>query len=71
MIAAGRSRIRSTLVPVGISILRDELPGARLAPAVAMINATLGFGRMGLPLAVCCRLLGWQSIFWAPPQPIV
>ena len=57
----------AALVPVGISILREELPGTRLAPAVAMISATLGFGSaLGLPLAgVLYELLGWQSIFWS------
>jgi MFS family permease len=57
----------AALVPVGISILREELPGTRLAPAVAMISATLGFGSaLGLPLAgVLYEFLGWQSIFWS------
>lgn len=57
----------AALVPVGISVLREELPGTRLGPAVAMISATLGFGSaLGLPLAgVLYELLGWQSIFWS------
>lgn len=57
----------AALVPVGISILREELPGTRLAPAVTMISATLGFGSaLGLPLAgVLYEFLGWQSIFWS------
>jgi MFS family permease len=57
----------AALVPVGISVLREEMPGTKLAPAVAMISATLGFGSaLGLPLAgVLYEFLGWQSIFWS------
>ena len=57
----------AALVPVGISVLREEVPATKLAPAVAMISATLGFGSaLGLPLAgVLYELLGWQSIFWS------
>ncbi|WP_181038507.1 MFS transporter [Arthrobacter sp. ZGTC131] len=66
---AGRSLqgFAAALVPVGISVLREEIPGTKLAPAVAMISATLGFGSaLGLPLAgVLYELLGWQSIFWS------
>lgn len=66
---AGRSLqgFAAALVPVGISILREEIPAMKLAPAVAMISATLGFGSaLGLPLAgVLYEFLGWQSIFWS------
>lgn len=57
----------AALVPVGISVLREEMPGPKLAPAVAMISATLGFGSaLGLPMAgALYELLGWQAIFWS------
>ncbi|MFJ5692876.1 MFS transporter [Arthrobacter sp. NPDC093125] len=57
----------AALIPVGISVLREEIPATKLAPAVAMISATLGFGSaLGLPLAgVLYEFLGWQSIFWS------
>lgn len=57
----------AALVPVGISVLREEIPAMKLGPAVAMISATLGFGSaLGLPLAgVLYEFLGWQSIFWS------
>ncbi|QDG65012.1 MFS transporter [Pseudarthrobacter sp. NIBRBAC000502772] len=56
----------SALIPVGISIMRDELPKEKMGSAVALMSATLGIGSaMGLPLAgVLYESLGWASIFW-------
>lgn len=56
----------SALIPVGISIMRDELPREKMGSAVALMSATLGIGSaMGLPLAgVLYESLGWASIFW-------
>jgi MFS family permease len=56
----------SALIPVGISIMRDELPKEKMGSAVALMSATLGIGSaMGLPLAgLLYESLGWESIFW-------
>lgn len=56
----------TALIPVGISIMRDELPKEKMGSAVALMSATLGIGSaMGLPLAgVLYESLGWTSIFW-------
>jgi MFS family permease len=56
----------TALIPVGISIMRDELPKEKMGSAVALMSATLGIGSaMGLPLAgVLYESLGWASIFW-------
>jgi MFS family permease len=56
----------TALIPVGISIMRDELPREKMGSAVALMSATLGIGSaMGLPLAgVLYQSLGWASIFW-------
>lgn len=56
----------AALIPVGMSIMRDELPKEKLGAAVALMSATLGIGgAMGLPLAgVLYESLGWASIFW-------
>lgn len=56
----------TALIPVGISIMRDELPKEKMGSAVALMSATLGIGgAMGLPLAgVLYQSLGWASIFW-------
>ncbi len=46
----------AALIPVGISILRDELPKERVGSAVALMSATLGIGgALGLPL-------GWHLL---------
>ncbi|MHB1212193.1 MAG: MFS transporter, partial [Candidatus Nanopelagicales bacterium] len=40
------------LVPIGISIMRDELPRERLAAGVALMSATIGIGlAAGIPLS--------------------
>ncbi len=56
----------ASLIPVGISIMRDELPKEKVASAVALMSATLGIGSaLGLPLSgVIYEALGWQAIFW-------
>ncbi|MET3774247.1 MFS transporter [Arthrobacter nitrophenolicus] len=58
--------LASALIPVGISILRDELPKEKLGSAVAFMSGTVGIGSaLGLPLAgVLYESLGWASIFW-------
>lgn len=55
-----------SLIPVGISIMRDELPKEKMGSAVALMSATLGIGSaLGLPLAgLLYESLGWRSIFW-------
>ena len=56
----------AALIPVGISIMRDELPPRKVGGAVALMSATLGIGgALGLPLAgVIYDHLGWHSLFW-------
>jgi MFS family permease len=56
----------AALIPVGISIMRDELPKEKMGSAVALMSATLGIGSaMGLPLAgLLYESFGWESIFW-------
>ncbi|MFD1859667.1 MFS transporter [Aeromicrobium camelliae] len=56
----------ASLIAVGISILRDELPPKRIGTAVALMSATMGIGSaLGLPLAgVLSDVFGWHSIFW-------
>lgn len=56
----------SSLIAVGISLLRDELPPERIGTAVALMSATMGIGSaLGLPLAgVLADAFGWHSIFW-------
>lgn len=65
---AGRAMqgFASSLIPVGISVLRDELPKEKVASAVALMSATLGIGgALGMPLSgLLFNAYGWESLFW-------
>lgn len=54
------------LVPVGIAIMRDELPRERVPLGVAIMSATLAIGAgVGLPLSgLISQHLDWHAIFW-------
>ena len=56
----------AALIPVGISIMRDELPKERVSSAIALMSATLGIGgALGLPLGgLLFGRFGWSSVFW-------
>ena len=54
------------LVPLGISVLRDELPAERVGSAVGVVSASLGVGgAIGLPLsAAVAEYANWHTLFW-------
>ncbi|MEU9200581.1 MFS transporter [Streptomyces sp. NPDC048332] len=54
------------VVPLGISILRDELPPERVLSAVALMSSTLGIGAaIGLPVAaLVVENFDWHTMFW-------
>jgi len=56
----------TALIPIGISLLRDQLPPERVSSAVALMSATLGIGSaLGMPLSgVLYAGFGWHAIFW-------
>lgn len=56
-----------SVVPLGISILRDELRPDRVPTAIALISATLGAGAsIALPLsAYLAQNFDWHIMFWA------
>ncbi len=66
LIGRGMQGFASSLIAVGIGILRDELPREKVPAATALMSATLGMGSaLGLPLAgVIYPHLGWHAIFW-------
>ncbi|GJF31308.1 MFS transporter [Kitasatospora sp. NE20-6] len=68
VLIAGRALQGAALavVPLGISILRDELPPAGLLPAVALMSSTLGIGAaVGLPVAaLVVEHADWHAMFW-------
>jgi MFS family permease len=55
------------LIPLGISLMRDELPPERLGSATALMSASLGVGgALGLPLAaLVAQTADWHVLFWA------
>jgi MFS family permease len=57
----------AAVVPLGISLMRDELPTERLGSATAQMSASLGVGSaLGLPLsAVIADAVDWHALFWA------
>lgn len=55
------------VIPLGISIMRDELPAERLGSATALMSASLGVGgALGLPAAaLLAEYTDWHVLFWA------
>ncbi|MEV5965070.1 MFS transporter [Kribbella sp. NPDC051952] len=54
------------VVPLGISILRDELPPRRVIPSIAIMSSTLGVGAaFGIPAAtLVVEYANWHAMFW-------
>lgn len=54
------------VIPLGISIMRDELPAERLGSATALMSASLGVGgALGLPAAAfLVEQTNWHVLFW-------
>lgn len=54
------------LIPIGIAIMRDELPRERVPLGVALMSATLAIGAgVGLPLSgLIAAHMDWHAIFW-------
>lgn len=55
------------VLPLGISILKDELPEDRVMAGTATMSSTLGVGSaIGMPLAgVIAEVMNWHAVFWA------
>ncbi|MFE9452052.1 MFS transporter [Streptomyces sp. NPDC006739] len=58
--------LAAAVVPLGISIMRDELPPERLAGSTALMSASLGVGgALGLPAAAfIAEHFDWHVLFW-------
>ncbi|MFI8193735.1 MFS transporter [Streptomyces sp. NPDC085946] len=58
--------LAAAVVPLGISIMRDELPPERLAASTALMSASLGVGgALGLPAAAfIADHFDWHALFW-------
>ncbi|MFE2040818.1 MFS transporter [Streptomyces sp. NPDC059477] len=59
--------IAAGVIPLGLSIMRDELPPERLGSATALMSASLGVGgAFGLPAAaLIADNFDWHLLFWA------
>ncbi|GAB2881260.1 MFS transporter [Streptomyces mayteni] len=55
------------VIPLGLSIMRDELPAERLGASTALMSASLGIGAaLGLPIAAfVADNFDWHVLFWA------
>ncbi|MFC7882594.1 MFS transporter [Streptomyces sp. NPDC057376] len=55
------------VIPLGLSIMRDELPADRLGSGTALMSASLGIGAaLGLPIAAfVADNFDWHVLFWA------
>ncbi|ALO91771.1 MFS transporter [Streptomyces hygroscopicus subsp. limoneus] len=58
--------LAAAVVPLGISIMRDELPPEKLAGSTALMSASLGVGgALGLPAAAfIADHFDWHVLFW-------
>jgi MFS family permease len=65
---AGRALqgLAAGVIPLGISIMRDELPADKLGSATAQMSASLGVGgALGLPAAaLLAENFNWHTLFW-------
>ncbi|TWD79283.1 MFS transporter [Kribbella amoyensis] len=66
IVARALQGLSAGVIPLGISIMRDELPAERLGTAIAMMSASLGIGgALGLPAAaLLADRTDWHSLFW-------
>ncbi|MFD7879953.1 MFS transporter [Streptomyces sp. NPDC059766] len=58
--------LAAAVIPLGISIMRDELPAEKLAGSIALMSASLGVGgALGLPAAAfIADNFSWHVLFW-------
>ncbi len=54
------------MVPLGIALLRDVLPPAKLSSSIAVVSASMGIGGgLGLPIAAAiAEYASWRWLFW-------
>ncbi|MGW0577006.1 MFS transporter [Streptomyces sp. NPDC002920] len=54
------------VIPLGLSIMRDEMPAERLGSSTALMSASLGIGAaIGLPVAAfVADNFDWHTLFW-------
>lgn len=67
LLGRGLQGASAALIPIGISIMRDELSAKRLPFGIALMGATVGFGgSLGIPLSgLLYEAFGFASLFWS------
>ncbi|PBI97237.1 Multidrug resistance protein 3 [Rhodococcus erythropolis] len=66
VIGRGLQGICVSLIPLGVSALRDLLPPERLNSAIALMSSSMGIGSaLGLPIAAAvAQNTSWRALFW-------
>lgn len=66
MLARGVQGFGPALIPIGISIMRDELEPHQIGSGVALMSVTVGLGAaVGLPLSgLIYGAMDWHAVFW-------
>ncbi|PQZ93940.1 MFS transporter [Arthrobacter sp. MYb227] len=66
VVGRGLQGLAMGAIPLGIGILRDELPREKMGSAVATMSATMGVGgAIGLPAsAAVAQFADWHTLFW-------
>ena len=66
VVGRGLQGLAMGAIPLGIGILRDELPREKMGSAVATMSATMGVGgAIGLPAsAAVAQFANWHTLFW-------
>ncbi|MEW1695412.1 MFS transporter [Streptomyces sp. NPDC091278] len=66
IVGRGLQGLGMGVVPLGISLLRDILPPAKLGGSIALMSASMGVGgALGLPFsAAVAENASWRVLFW-------
>ncbi|MFE7421090.1 MFS transporter [Rhodococcus sp. NPDC057529] len=66
ILARGLQGVGAVIIPIGISILREELRTGRVPRTIALLNSTLGLGvALGVPFsAAIIQWANWHVLFW-------
>ncbi|WP_153449893.1 MFS transporter [Streptomyces smaragdinus] len=66
IVGRGMQGLGMGVIPLGISLLRDVVPPAKLTTSIALISASMGIGgALGLPIAAAvAENSSWRALFW-------
>ncbi|GAA3634779.1 hypothetical protein GCM10022223_61460 [Kineosporia mesophila] len=66
IVGRGMQGLGMGMVPLGIALLRDVVPAARLSSSIALVSASMGIGGgLGLPIAAAvAEYASWRVLFW-------